>query len=129
MKLALAALAIIATIWCYPLAAQDTIDPCGALASQAMQIESEPDQAGSGNVTLIRSFGDFVVSDYVTRRHPSIPSGLVCIGYYWRLVADPDFVSIIRSPNDADGMIDRHVGAASGEKGGVSWTTKGNAEP
>ena len=129
MKSVLTALTIIATIWCYPLAAEDTIDPCGALASQAMHIESGPDQGGSGHVTLIRSFGDFVVSENARQRHPSIPSGLVCIGYYWRLVADPDFVGAIRSPNDTDGMIDRRVGAASGANGGASWTTRGSAAP
>jgi len=129
MKSILAALAIVATIWCYPLAAEDTIDPCGALAAQAMHIESGTDQGGSGNVTLIRSFGDIIVSDNARRRHPSIPSGLVCIGYYWRLVADPGFVGIIRSPSDADGMIDRQVGTAGGVSGGASWTTRGNAPP
>jgi hypothetical protein len=103
MKSAFAALLIAATIWCYPLAAEDTVSACDALASQALQIEANPtrDPNESENVTLIKSLGDYFVSETVQRRYPSLPPGIVCTGYYWRLLADPDFIATIGSPNDA----------------------------
>jgi hypothetical protein len=102
MKSAIAALVIVATIWCYPLAAEGTLDPCGALASQALRIEARPDPNESDTVTLIKSLGDFVASETVQRRYPLVPSGIVCTGYYWRLVADPDFVSTIGSRSETE---------------------------
>jgi hypothetical protein len=53
-------------------------------------------------VTLIKSLGDYFVSETVRRRYPLLPSGIVCAGYYWRLLADPDFIATIESPNDAE---------------------------
>jgi hypothetical protein len=104
MKSAVPALIIIATIWCYPLAAEDTTDPCDALASQALRLEvrSDEDANKSDTVTLIKSFGDFIVSEAVKRRYPSVPPGIVCTGYYWRLIADPVFVGTITGRNDAE---------------------------
>ena len=104
MKSAVAALIIVATIWCYPLAAEDTIDPCDALASQALRLEASPDRNANGSdaVALIKSLGDFVVSETVKRRHPSVPPGIVCIGTYWRLIADPAFVGTILGRNDVE---------------------------
>jgi hypothetical protein len=104
MKTAIAALVIAAAVWCYPLAAEETIDPCDALASQALRIETRPDQDRheAATVTLIRPLGDFAVAETVRRRYPSVPPGMVCTGYYWRLIADPDLVGRIASDGDAE---------------------------
>jgi hypothetical protein len=104
MKSAVAVLLIAATIWCYPLAAEGTFSACDALASQALQIEAKPNRVPneSDSVTLIKSLGDYFVSETVRRRYPLLPSGIVCAGYYWRLLADPDFIATIESPNDAE---------------------------
>jgi hypothetical protein len=104
MKTAIAALVIALTIWCYPLVAEDTIDPCDALASQALRIETRPDRDRheTAMVTLIRPLGDFAVAETVRRRYSSVPPGIVCTGYYWRLSADPDFVGRIASDGDAE---------------------------
>lgn len=104
MKATVAALVIVATIWCYPLAAEVTPYPCDALASQALRIEAGPrhDPGEPDTVALIKSLGDFVVSETVQRRYPWVPPGIVCTGYYWRLVADPAFVDAIANPSDAE---------------------------
>lgn len=103
MRSAVPALLIAAAIWCYPLAAEETTDACDALASQALRIESRPDQDAHETTTvrLIRPLGDFAVSETVRRRYPWVPSGIVCTGYYWRLVADPDFAGRIAGEGDA----------------------------
>lgn len=104
MKSAVVVLVIAATIWCYPLAAEGTLGACDALASQALHIEARPTQGpqGSDSVTLIKPVGDYFVSKTVQRRYPLVPSGIVCAGYYWRLLADPDFIGTIENQNDAE---------------------------
>jgi hypothetical protein len=104
MKFALAAIVIVATIWCYPLAAEDTGDPCGALAAQALRLETKVsvDTDVSAPVVLIQSIGDFVLSETVQQRYPSMPPGIVCTGYYWRLIADPSAVGTIKTSGDTD---------------------------
>jgi hypothetical protein len=97
-----AALVIAALIWCYPLAAEGTLGACDALASQALHLETTP-ASGPGkpdSVTLIRPIGDYSAAKSVQRRYPLVPAGLVCAGYYWRLLADPDFIDTIKNPND-----------------------------
>jgi hypothetical protein len=97
-----AALLIAALVWCYPLVAEGTLGACGALASQALHIETGPtrDPGPADAVTLIRSIGDYSVPDTVRRRYPLLPSGIVCAGYYWRLLADPGFIDTIKTLND-----------------------------
>jgi hypothetical protein len=97
-----AALAIIATIWCYPLTAEGTLGACDALASQALYIETGPSPGPNApdSVTLIRSIGDYSVPETAQRNYPLLPSGLVCAGYYWRLLADPDYIDTIKNPSD-----------------------------
>jgi hypothetical protein len=104
MKWTAAALVMIATIWCYPLAAEGTSDPCRALASQALRIEAMPDQGPneSDDVTLIQSLGDFAVSEAVQRRYSWAPHGIVCVSYYWRLVADPAFLGTLESQGKSE---------------------------
>ncbi len=101
MKFALSALLILAIIWLYPLAAEVSGDACGALASAALRIEtgSDPMTVSPTGVSLIPPTGDFIAADTARGLHPSLPSPLVCTGYYWRLVADPGFVRVIQNPD------------------------------
>lgn len=97
-----AVLLIAALIWCYPLAAEGTLGACDALASQALSIETQP-AASPGtpdSVTLIQSIGDYSVPETAQRRYPLLPSGIVCAGYYWRLLADPAYIETIKNTND-----------------------------
>lgn len=97
-----AAVLIAAMIWCYPLVAEGTLGACGALASQALHIETRSTR-GPGPpdaVTLIKSIGDYSVPQTVQQRYPVLPSGVVCAGYYWRLLVDPGFIDTIKTSSD-----------------------------
>ena len=98
MKLALAALLILAAIWLYPLAAEVRGDACGALASAMLRIETgaDPLPVSPAEVSLIPPAGDFAAAETALGWHPSLPPALVCTGYYWRLVADPAFIRVLR---------------------------------
>jgi hypothetical protein len=93
-----AALLIAAMIWCYPLVAEGTLGACDALASQALHIETRPAPTSPDTVTLIKSTGDYSVPETARQRNPLLPSGITCAGYYWRLLADPNFIDTIRNP-------------------------------
>jgi hypothetical protein len=109
MKFAFIAGIIVAAVWFYPLAMEGADDPCRALASQALRIETQPDAGPTeaDAVTLIRPMGDFVFSETIEQQYPSISPAIICTGYYWRLIAEPGLVAAIKPPTGAVTLTDR----------------------
>nr|WP_294504054.1 hypothetical protein [uncultured Rhodopila sp.] len=104
MKTLLAVVVIVIAIWFVPLMIEGAGGPCGALATQAVRIESQHDKGPGAPFALglAKLLGDSVVSAVVQQRYPSIPPGAVCTAYYWRLLVDPNFINEVNpSPRRA----------------------------
>ena len=86
-------------VWLYPILAEGSGRPCGALATRAAKLHAANDSDFNSPITvaLVSVLGDSFVSQMVSRRYPSTPPELVCVGYYWYLTVDPSSVDRVWS--------------------------------
>jgi len=91
MKPIIAVIMLAGVAWLYPLLAEGTGRPCGALATRAARLHAANDSDFNNPIAmaLVSVLGDSFVSQMVNRRYPSTPPQLVCVGYYWYLTVDP----------------------------------------
>jgi hypothetical protein len=91
-----AAIVVIVLIIAYPLAMEDTSDPCAAFANRAAALTGLPageaGPAGSPNfmMAIVRLLGGSTAEMFAKQRFPNIPPALSCVGLYWQAVLDPE---------------------------------------
>lgn len=92
VSIVIIALAVIA--WLYPLLAEGTGLPCGALASRSVTLHATHDPSSNNAITMgvVRTIGDSVAFQLMSRRFPSVPPEVVCVAYYWYITFDPGSV-------------------------------------
>ena len=92
-------IALAGIAWLYPLLAEGTGLPCGALANRSAALHAAHNPSFNNVITMgvVRTVGDFTVSQMVSHSFPSLPPEVVCVAYYWYLTVDPDSVEFVWS--------------------------------